>query len=284
MEVSPTIENTSPRLVPRGAWGIVKETFRLYGHCIVQMTVITAAVTVPLVLAGTAILGPEYASLLNVSPWSASMQPPDALLGTLAAYASLHLLGMMAAGSATMGVGAGRLTDSTVSISGAYGITVRHLPAMIGAGLIVALVVGIPTLLIFSLPTTFTITGVVLLAPMAMLAMYLVVRLMFVGYAAVLEQAGALAAVERSWKLISGGWRRTFRLAVLLSLCLFAVQLAFELTIGTGSAAGAILATVVVAPLGITGNLLIYLDLRARKEAFTGAQLMEELQALDNVE
>ncbi len=278
--MNPHIENTSPRLVPRGAWGIVKDMFRLYGRCIVPMTVITAVVTVPLVLAGTAILGPEYASLSRGLPGTTSAQPLDAPLGTLAAYASLHLVGMMAAGGATMEVGARRLAGSTVSISRAYGIAVRRLPAMIGAGLIMALVVGVPTLLMFTRPATFTLSGVVLLVPMAMLVLYLAVRVMFAGYAAVLEQAGALTAVERSWKLVSGCWRRTFRLAVLLALCAFTVQVLFELTLGTGSVVGATLATLVAAPLTVIGNLYIYLDLRVRKEAFNSAQLMQALQTL----
>jgi hypothetical protein len=276
-----SIESPAPGPGPRGASGIVKETFRLYGRCVVPLTLIAAAVTIPLVLAGTAAFGPAYASLTSGVP-TTTPQLPDTMLGTLAGYALLHLLGMLAASGALMEASARRLAGSAISITRAYGIAIRRLPAMLGAGLIVALVVGIPTGLMFTLPTTFTAAGFVLLVPIAMLVMYLLVRLMFVGYAALLEHAGPLAAVERSWNLVSGSWRRTFRLTVLISLCVFAVQLAFELTIGTSAAPGAILATLVVTPLTVIGNLLIYLDLRARKESYTAAQMTQELHTLES--
>lgn len=265
---------------PRGATRIVAEMFRLYGRNTAHMVMIAALVILPLFVAGQAALGPDFMALILGITGNAIPGVSDRALAGIAVYVALYLLGMLAVSGAIAEAGARRLVGSNISIARAYGVTVRRLPSILGASLIAAFAAGIPIGLTVTLMTVPTITSAALLVLTVAIAVYVFVRLMFVTYIALLEQTGPLAAVERSWSLVSGAWLRTFGLLLLVSIPAGIIQMALGFAGAAVPQLGALAAAVIVTPLTVIGNLLIYLDLRGRKQAYSTTTLTAELEAL----
>ncbi len=265
---------------PRGAISIIADTFRTYGRNIGQMVIIAALVLIPLLLAGRAAFGPDFMALLLGIADDAGLHLSDRVMAGIAVYGLLYLLGVLAVGGALAEAGARSLAGSAIAIGRAYGVAIRRLPSMLGATLITAFAAGIPIGLAMTMATVPTAASIVLLSLIAVFAVYVFVRLMFAMFVALLEQAGPLAAVSRSWALVSGAWWRTFGLLLLLSVLVGGVQLALEIVGAAVPELGAVLATIIATPLTVLGNLLIYLDLRARKQRYSTEQLGAELEAL----
>ena len=274
-------QTTAPGPGPRSARDIALDMFRSYGRGFTRMLAAAALVMVPLLLAGPAAFGTDFVSLIVGTPGSEPPPLSDAALAGIAAYGGLYLLGMLAVSGAVAELSARGLAGSDLSIGRAYGVTIRRLPSMLGAALITALTAGLPLALAASMTMSFlTIADVILLALTVALAVYLGVRLAFTVFAALLERAGMVEAVARSWRLVSEAWRRTFALLVLVSLLVGIIQIALEFAGAASPTAAAIISAVVVTPLTVIGNLLIYLDLRARKEGYSTGALAKELDAL----
>ncbi len=284
MSIQPEQSAPPPGPGPRSVWSIIGETFRLFGRHLGVMLPMVALVVVPLLAAGVASFGPDYMEELMGGPGNGMVEP---LQGTtiiaIGAYLVLYAVGMMAVTAAVSEVGARSLAGHDLSIGRAYGVAIRRLPHMIGAGLVAGLVVAAPVALavVFTIPSLFT-RGVQLLLTLILLALavYLAVRLLFAPLIALFQQAGPLSAVSRSWELVSGAWFRTFGLLVVVGLILGLLQAVVAHITGTVAAVEAFLTSLLVLPLSIIGNLLIYLDLRARKQSYATVQLSEELDAL----
>jgi hypothetical protein len=112
----------------------------------------------------------------------------------------------------------------------------------------------------------------------------------------VLEGVDPVTALQRSWRLVRGNWWRVFGITLLAALIVFIVALIIEVPftiaqavaighsggsflpgVGTGAAApgvlaivistiGSIIATVCTRPIGAGVTVLLYADLRMRKE------------------
>lgn len=80
--------------------------------------------------------------------------------------------------------------------------------------------------------------------------------------------------------LVGGRWPRSFGLLLLVLLLSGLLQAAFEVAAAPFPEAGALIAAIAMTPITTIGNLLIYLDLRSRKEAYSTEQLRRELNAL----
>jgi hypothetical protein len=133
-------------------------------------------------------------------------------------------------------------------------------------------------------------TNAIWLAPLALLMIpvlvtYLYTSLIFVPQTVVIEGAGILQALARSWQLVRGyRWRvaRIFATLTLLGYILsFATVALLVRALATGlsggglasSAAVGAVVNVLVQPLQLGGLTLLYYDLRIRKEGFDLEQL-----------
>lgn len=270
---------------PRGATTIVAAMFRTYARHFARLIAIPALVMVPLHVAGSRALGPDFFPAITGMAGTPALTMSGARLAAVALYLLLYLLGLIAAGGALAEAGARSLAGSDTSISRAYGVAIRRLPAMLGGSAIAAVAAGMPLLLAVSFASSAgSIAGTMLLVLAAALALYVFVRLGFAVLVALLEQAGPLAAVGRSWMLVSRHWFRTCGLMLLVALLAGLLQTILELAAAAVPEAAALLAAIAVAPLTALGSLLIYLDLRARKEGYSAEQLAAELDALESLE
>lgn len=267
---------------PRAPGGIVVEALRLYLRHIVLMTAIALIVAVPLVAAGRTAFGPDYLRLVSGMPAQQTDPLPESIAAAVTIYALLYLVGLLAVSGAIAEVTARSLAGHDLSISRAYVASVHRLPHMLGSSLIAALAAGLPAgigiLAAASLGNA--ITRWALLALMAALAVYVFVRFAFVVYIALFEQRGPTASLARSWSLTSGVWWRTFGRLVLITFVVSIIHMVLDLASGSLQELSALLSIIVVTPLTVIGNALIYLDLRARKENYTLKQLDKDVRAI----
>jgi hypothetical protein len=112
---------------------------------------------------------------------------------------------------------------------------------------------------------------------------YLGVRLAVSIQALVVEGRRGTEAMGRSWGLVGGHWWHAFGTLLVAFLLTGIVNAVITAPFGaTGwfvQAVAAAVATVVTLPYGVLVGVLLYLDLRARKERLTLETLRADLQA-----
>ncbi len=263
---------------PRSFGGILGDMFRLFGRHFGIILVVAALVIVPLLAAGIVAFGPEFMGEIMGGPENGASDSPPAAISAVIAYLVLYAIGTLAVTGAVAELAARSLAGFDLSIGRAYGVTLRRLPHLLGAALITGSLVAAPVALALLLDRA-TGSAVVYLFTVV-LSVYLAVRLVFAPYIALFEQAGPVTSVRRSWNLVSGMWLRTFGLLIIIGLLLGIIQMLFQLLGAIAPSVEAFVTSLVILPLSIIGNLLIYLDLRARKDAYRSAQLSAELESL----
>ncbi|MDQ8701712.1 hypothetical protein RCO28_04280 [Streptomyces sp. LHD-70] len=146
------------------------------------------------------------------------------------------LIAMLVASAMVSAVCPAALQDAVLGRPSAFGTvwrrTMARVPAVIGTGLLTALIVAIPFLLFLGVGlvvTVFSYTeqsnpgpvlalwflGLIALLP---LVMWLWVRFSLAPAVAVFESAGPVTALRRSTRLVRGSWWRIFGISLLVSL------------------------------------------------------------------
>ncbi len=125
-----------------------------------------------------------------------------------------------------------------------------------------------------------TVAGLILLV---IPGIYIGIRLAVSIEALVVEGRKGTQAMARSWELVGGHWWHAFGTLVVAGLLTGLVNALITAPFGgTGwflQAVVAAVATVVTLPYGVLVGVLLYLDLRARKERLTMEALRADLQA-----
>jgi hypothetical protein len=139
------------------------------------------------------------------------------------------------------------------------------------------------------LGSVLLVTVLVILAVMGGLILliipgiYIGIRLSMSTQALVVEGRRPPEATRRPWRLVSGHWWHTFGTLVLAGLLTFVVNALittpFSATNWLGQAVAAAVATVITLPYTTLVGVLLYLDLRARKETLNLDTLRADLQA-----
>jgi hypothetical protein len=120
-------------------------------------------------------------------------------------------------------------------------------------------------------------------------AVYLVVRWSLVVAAMMAEDIGPIRGLGRSWNLVSGSWWRTFGIllivGILQSIISYALLILFTLFADIFSAGdfraalvsvGSTLLSALVSPITTIAVVLLYFDLRVRKEGLDLDQLAQQ--------
>jgi hypothetical protein len=139
----------------------------------------------------------------------------------------------------------------------------------LGSVLLVSVLVGLAT-----------VGGLILLV---IPGIYIGVRLAVSIEALVVEGRRGTQAMGRSWELVGGHWWHAFGTLLVAGLLTGVVNSLITLPFGDTSwfvqGLVAAVATVVTLPYGVLVGVLLYLDLRARKERLTLESLRADLQA-----
>jgi hypothetical protein len=237
-----------------------------------------AAVVVPVQLLG-AFLNRTYFS--QVSDMVRSLQrgvtPSSPITGT--SFGSLGgLLTVLALPFLTVAIAiasASCYIGNPVTPGQAWRRTIRRFWAVLGLGLLRVLIIGFGFFL-------FMVPGI-----------FLYIRLLVAPVAFVMEEAGPVTALERSWRLTGGHWWRICGVEVLKGVVAWFGYALIEtptvlLGFLTGRAGwlfvgvGGSLLQVFVFPFLVAVTVVAYFDLRIRKEAFDlalGAQRLQSVQA-----
>jgi hypothetical protein len=160
---------------------------------------------------------------------------------------------------------------SPITPGQAWRRTMRRFWAILGLGLVRGVLIGVGFLL-FVVP-----------------AIFLAVQLLVAPVALVVEEAGPVTALERSWRLTGRHWWRMCGVEVLkAAMAGFGYGLVEAPALALGFVAGPVgwvflaiagsLGQLVVAPLVVAVTVVAYFDLRIRKEAFDLAVAAQRLQ------
>jgi hypothetical protein len=280
---------------PLGIGEILNTAFQLYRRHWRRLLAIAAVVVVPLTLLQH-LLGDlvrtqrettTYGGVVTVTPtWL------GAIAGLLAALAGILMSGVLA-GAITRAVAA-EVAGEDPSVEQSYRFGFHRL----GSVLLVSVLVGLAIIggLILVTAGLFLANALrsrdldMSSAPFGLVyllfiipGIYLGVRLAVSIQALVVEGRRGTEAMGRSWGLVGGHWWHAFGTLLVVLLLIGIVNAVITAPFGaTGwfvHAVAAAVATVVTLPYGVLVGVLLYLDLRARKERLTLEALRADLQA-----
>ena len=270
------MESTVPPFRPLGVSDIVDETFQMYRRNFLLFISITAVLVVPLAVihilqqlavqrqaTTDGIVGVSFMSLVVI------------LLRYLADLAVLTAV-IHAASELRMG--------RKTSVSEAYFGGMERYAAVIRVSLLLFVAILLICITVIGIPV----------------AIYLGVAWALAIYVAVIEHEGAFASLKRSRELVKGNWWRVLGVTVLIGLIVILVQFIFAIpsallslpveffSNSTNSSAGAItistildtIGTIITGPIIYIACLLLYYDLRARKEGLD-LELMADQSRID---
>jgi hypothetical protein len=284
--MSEAIEQPGEAALPRplGIGEILSTAFQLYRRHWRTLLAIAAVVVVPLTLLQY-LLAALVRTQAEVTRNGVVVETPTwavGFYGLLAVLAGI-LMYLVLTGAITRAVAA-EVAGEDPSLEQSYRFGFHRL----GSVLVVSILVGLATiggLILFIIPGIY-IGGLILeLIPLLFLipGIYIGVRLAVSIEALVVEDRRGTEAMGRSWGLVGGHWWHAFGTLLVAWLLIGVVNAVitapFDATNWSGRGVAAAVATVVTLPYGVLAGVLLYLDLRARKERLTRETLRADLQA-----
>lgn len=259
------------RLHPMSVGQILDRAFSLYRQNFALFAGIVAVLQIPLAIINglIAATAPQ-----PVTTGANSLSNIPNFSGSIGASAGSSLLGLIfgavITGALAQAISA-RYLGRDITIGGAYAsVGAGTVVFLIAASILYGIIVGIGFILL-------VIPGI-----------YLIVRFLFVPEAIVLERTGILGAFGRSSELVKGSWWRVFGIGLLvfiITAVLSAVlgSVAGALFVSGHRVAGEVASAIVgilVEPFQFGALILLYYDLRIRKEGFDIEHLMRSFDTV----
>lgn len=305
----------APQLRPLNTADIIDLAIRLYRRNFGVFLGIIAIVYAPLGLMTSAVM---YLLMSGIDPtkgpspdFPGERMPYVAGLGVLIVL--LYGLTVPLCEAALAVAVSRRYLGQESSVSDAYSLVMSRFWSLVGAILLVGLVTMAALAPLFSgaifastmlltaaekMGTEYLILAIPAAIVMVLLSVmpgaWIAVKFMLVGPIVAIERQGALEAMQRSWNLVTGHWWRVFGTAVLLGLLImvatYTVSLPLQFGVmglmalgkmGLGQALSQGVQTAVsmlLQPIWVSSIVLLYYDLRVRKEAFDLQLLAEAMQ------
>ncbi|HEY0737601.1 MAG TPA: hypothetical protein VGD69_21965 [Herpetosiphonaceae bacterium] len=308
-----------PRIRALSLGDLLDESFRLYRSNFITFVAITALIMVPYSLISLVMQWPLQTQLTELQNQPSGSNPfgtqsPFAIMGQFFFwYAILIVVSLLYTvvfqplleGALAHSI-AQRYLSREIGVGSSFGMALRHAPALIGARLIPVLIgalfagifIGGGMLLAGVIigqsineefnPDSFGaiiglgMLGFAVAAALTLIGLALMLRIMFTSQAVIVENAGPLQALMRSWRLTQGSFWRILGYAALIWLMVSFLAALPASAIGffaglTGldpriqlvlnTSAGAIL-NVIATPFSMIAYTLLYFDLRVRNEGF----------------
>lgn len=300
------LKDVHNRLRPLGITDILDETVELYKTNFVLLVGIAAFLYVPFSII-TAPMQMPGAGIENMGPAQ--------LTGTLVTLLFYIVCAPVVTGALTFAISERYLGRET-SIGACYGrmLKASMIFPLLGANILVFMAVSIagaiPMIAIGAGIALITVAigsniglmaaGILLIVvgmPVIAVPIYVWMRLMLVAPSFVIETRGAVAAVKRSWGLMKDNALKAFALSLIVGFVVVMVQLIVTSPIAVAGAVGAVRGSepgpVMVGLLGVIQAImstllgpitsivviLLYYDMRIRKEGFDLELLARDLAA-----
>jgi tetratricopeptide (TPR) repeat protein len=239
------------------------ETFKIYRNNFSSLLTIVVIGEGPFLLLGSISGKIESTTLLIVV--------------SLIALCCLILAGPLMIGALIHAVSA-QYIRQTISIGRSYNYAWKRLSTLIGSTLLAILAFVAIVILLFGLFRVISFftgqkTSGYLPLILFFLINYFLVSWSFIWEAALLEGLSSKAAVSRSFALVKGNWWRIWGMLFVLSIIISPINAILGQIPGIGQIIGGILTT----PFFVVGHILLYYDLRLRKEGYNVETLAGEL-------
>jgi hypothetical protein len=242
---------------PRGLGDILSAAFEIYRNNAGQLVMIVAIVVIPLSLLG-ALIGHLFAGQTN----SVSSRSFGLVIGGVAVAIVITVIITAVLQAAIIRGAAEATLGDPVDIQESY----RWGFSRIGSVILVGLLVGLAVLV-----------GLILLViPAIIFGVFLSVSIP----ALVIENRRGTEALKRSWELVRGSFWHALGVLIVAGIITGVVGSLLRAFGGSNWFAGWIfsaIAQIITAPFSALVSVLLYLDLRSRKEALTESTLRAEL-------
>ena len=261
----------------RDLGGIVEELFRIYTRNFLSFLGIAAVCTIPLAIIGTAL---RWYAVPYVPPDTSELTILFIIIAILILASILASLLLPAA--VTYAV-ATYYQDSRIAIGKAYEFAWHRLGSLLGVGFLAGLALFALCITIIGIP----------------FAIYFGVAWAFIIQTVVLEQQGITRSLSRSSALVKNTWWRVLGVLIIIALIesiLSSVaggtvgfitvvlrELADILLIDVFSTLVASFVGMVFLPISLIGAVLLYFDLRIRKEGYSLETMARELRISDEL-
>jgi hypothetical protein len=271
---------------PMGIGEILRTAFQLYQRHWRTLLAIAAVVVVPLTLLqylfGNLVRTQGETTrngvVVETATWSVGIAALLAALGGLLMY-------LVLTGAITRAVAA-EVAGEDPSVEQSYRFGFHRLGSVLLVSVLVGLaIIGGPILLVMVIllltndPARSPVLWLLPLIP----GIYIGVRLAVSIQALVVEGRRGTQAMGRSWARVGGHWWHAFGTLLVAWLLLGVVNAVITAPFGATNwfvqGVAAAVATVVTLPYGVLVGVLLYLDLRARKERLSLETLRADLQA-----
>ena len=241
---------------PKDLSALLSETFRIYQNNFLLLLGVSLIGHIPFFIGA-------FLSTPTPAPTDAATTTPVFTYEVIAVFALGFLAGVLASAATTYIVAGGYLGYRGTA-AGGYAAAIRFGPSLLANTLIYAAAVGAAVLL------SLVVIGIPLLV-------FILVAWFFYVQAVMIEGKRPVEALSRSWDLVRSNLLRVLGIGVvyvsITVLAVFAASLPGLLVSGAENTTvvGNLLTSVgsaIVAPFSYVGAVVVYLDLRARKEGY----------------
>ena len=251
---------------PKTLGDILTGTLGLYRTAFLGIVMIVAVVQVPLSILGFwfgSILENALVELVDKLDSSTSFDSETLIevfrevfyVGFILLVASWLTIIVME-GALICGV-SDRIIGRTINVGRAYSFAVGRFGAMLGASILSVVAVLLMAITIIGIP----------------FAIFFTVRWLFVMQTASLQRCNPPSALARSSELVQDNWWRVFGILLLIGILSAIVNGILSAALGQIPYAGSVVAAVLLAPVMIIAQTLLYHDLRVRRETPAGYNL-----------
>jgi hypothetical protein len=258
----------------RGLGDILTAAFELYRANAAKLITIVAIVVVPLTFVSALLTKVTFKETCTAESLQGAQSVQDVvnqctgglgrslLIGAIGWFISVAIQQLIL-GSVTRG-GAAAVLGRPVDVESSYRYAFSRLGGLIGLAFLIALAVFIG---FFFLIIGALIVGVFLAVAVP---------------AFIVERTGATESMSRSWKLVSGQWWHTLVVIFVAGLIVGIINGILTAIGGSNFILSWIFSAIaqsITAPFAALVAVILYIDLRARHEGLTAAQLGSELDA-----
>lgn len=258
---------------PKGIGDILSTAFDLYMKNAAQLLTIAAIVVVPLTLIqayiSTELINDAVETSITVNEATGDVTVNSggglgrAVLASLVLGLISSAIWMLLTGALTRGA-AGSVIGRSIDVGDSYRAALSRLGGLIVLSFLIAIIVGIGFVLLF-------VPGVILLVFLSMAVPAFIV-----------ERRSVSESMSRSWNLVSGSWWHVLG-AIVVAAIISGVVSGILGAIGGDSFIGtwifSAIAATLTAPFFALVSVILYVDLRARREGLDTATLQRELDA-----